>query len=85
MIASLGAVIAGLRPPSRRLRVEGALGSVGREMGGVGFGMVGTMRTIGVAARMLVRTGTEAEPRFSLPVSSTMPFRLIRSPRQISQ
>jgi len=41
----VGFADAGLRPPSRRLRVEGALGPIGREMGGVDFGTVGMMRT----------------------------------------
>jgi len=36
-----------LRPPFRRLRVEGAPGSIGRESCGVGSGTSEMMRTIG--------------------------------------
>jgi hypothetical protein len=64
------------QPPA----VEGALGSIGREICGVGFGAGGDDALTCQAAGMLVRTGTGAGPRFSLPVSTTTPFRLIRSP-----
>jgi len=42
---ALSSVVRSFRGPSRRLRVEGALGSVGREAGGVEIGVAGMMRT----------------------------------------
>jgi len=44
--------IAGFRPYSRRLRVEEARGSIGRETRSVGSGTAEMMRRTGAAARM---------------------------------